>query len=294
MMKKQIRKGLLFFALSIGLFLTPIICYASEDTGIPVYGSSIKDGSYEVEMTSSSSMFRIVKAKLVVSDGDMNVTMTLSGVGYLRLFAGTGEEALSAPEEMFIPFVEDEEGAYTYTIPVKALGEEFDCAAFSKRKQKWYDRKLSVLASSLPKDAYRMKDGNYTMDVTLNGGSGRANIVSPAQVTVSQGAAMASVVWSSPDYDYMMVDGRKYLPVNTKGNSVFEIPISVWDEEMEVTADTVAMSKPHEIAYTLTFHSDTLKKESGLNVMAIITAAACVILVFAVALIIIKTQKKKA
>ena len=33
------------------------------------------------------------------------------------------------------------------------------------------------------------------------------------------------------------------------------------DAEMEVTADTVAMSTPHEIEYTLNFDSSSMKKE---------------------------------
>lgn len=58
----------------------------------------------------------------------------------------------------------------------------------------------------------------------------------------------------------MIVDGEKYLPINSDGNSVFEIPVSAFDEPMTVIGDTVAMSKPHEIEYTLTFLSDTIKE----------------------------------
>ena len=65
--------------------------------------------------------------------------------------------------------------------------------------------------------------------------------------------------WSSPNYDYMIVDDEKYFPVNTDGNSVFEIPVAALDTPLTVIGDTVAMSKPHEIEYTLTFLSDTLK-----------------------------------
>ena len=68
----------------------------------------------------------------------------------------------------------------------------------------------------------------------------------------------ATIVWSSPNYDYMLVDGEKYLPVNTDGNSTFEIPAAALDTALAVTADTVAMSTPHEIDYTLTFDSATL------------------------------------
>ena len=69
----------------------------------------------------------------------------------------------------------------------------------------------------------------------------------------------ASIEWSSPHYDYMIVDGTKYEPVNTEGNSVFEIPVSELDKELTVIADTTAMSKPHEIEYVLNFKSSTLK-----------------------------------
>ncbi len=100
--------------------------------------------------------------------------------------------------------------------------------------------------------------GEYMIDVTLLGGTGRADITSPAEIRITQEGVMALIEWSSPSYDYMIVDDIKYMPVNTEGNSVFEIPVTAFDEEIPVTADTVAMSVPHEIAYTLNFHSETM------------------------------------
>ena len=94
----------------------------------------------------------------------------------------------------------------------------------------------------------------------MEGGSGRVSVESPAKLVVKDQKAVAEVVWSSPNYDYMLVDGEKYEPVNKDGNSTFEIPVSVFDAEMEVTADTVAMSEPHEIDYTLNFDSTTAKE----------------------------------
>ena len=90
------------------------------------------------------------------------------------------------------------------------------------------------------------------------GGSGRATVESPAALTVADGTMTAVIVWSSPNYDYMLIDGEKYLPTNTEGNSTFEIPVAALDTALAVTADTVAMSTPHEIDYTLTFDSATL------------------------------------
>ena len=105
------------------------------------------------------------------------------------------------------------------------------------------------------------QDGTYQMEVELLGGSGRASVTSPAKVEIKDGKAVATLEWSSPNYDYMVVDGEKYLPVNTEGNSVFQIPVEAFDQDIAVIADTVAMSTPHEIEYTLNFHTG----ENGQN-----------------------------
>ena len=217
----------------------------------------IKDGTYAIEAESSSSMFKIEKAELTVAEGNMTAVITLSGTGYTKLYMGTGEQAASAEEADCIPFVEDANGAYTYTIPVAELDAPIDCAAFSKKKEEWYDRQLTFLSASIGEAA--VEDGTYTIDVTLSGGSGKTTVISPATITVTEGKAVATIEWSSPNYDYMLVEGEKYLPTNTEGNSTFEIPVLVYDAEMPVIGDTVAMSKPHEVEYTLTFHSESMK-----------------------------------
>lgn len=108
---------------------------------------------------------------------------------------------------------------------------------------------------------WEFQDGTYQMEVELFGGSGRASVTSPAKVEIKDGKAVATLEWSSPNYDYMVVDGEKYLPVNTEGNSVFQIPVEAFDQDIVVIADTVAMSTPHEIEYTLNFHAG----ENGQN-----------------------------
>ncbi len=118
---------------------------------------------------------------------------------------------------------------------------------------------LLALSACAPADG-TPRDGQYTVEVTLSGGSGRATVESPAELTVADGAATAVIVWSSPNYDYMLIGGTKYEPVNTGGNSTFEIPV-VLDEDMPAVADTTAMSTPHEIDYTLRFDSATLKSK---------------------------------
>lgn len=105
------------------------------------------------------------------------------------------------------------------------------------------------------------EDGDYTAAVTLSGGSGRASIQSPAPLRCANGQFSATIVWSSPNYDYMIVNGARYDPISAAGeNSAFEIPVAAFDQPLSVVADTVAMSEPHEVEYALTFHSATLTK----------------------------------
>ncbi len=243
-----------------------------EEGMVPVPGSQINDGIYEIKVDSSSSMFSVDECSLTVEDGEMNALMTMGGTGYLYLFMGTGEEAVKASESDYIPFEETDDGRHTFTVPVEALDKGINCAAFSKRKNMWYDRTLVFRSDSLPGDALKeavyktaeslqLKDGVYSAPVTLEGGSGKAGVTSPAEIRVKDGKLTAVIEWSSPNYDYMVVNGEKYEPVNSEGNSVFEIQVPGFDHPVSVLADTTAMSTPHEIEYTLTFDSAFIEEK---------------------------------
>ena len=258
----------------------------TEEGMTPVYGGQIKDGTYPIEVKSSSSMFRVTDAQLTVKDGKMTAVMTMGGKGYLYVYMGTGEQAAAADASEYIGFEENADGAHTFTVPVEALDEAVSCAAFSKKKEKWYDRSLCFLASSIPSDAIKTADipgdGEYTAEVTLTGGSGRATVESPAKIVVKDGKITATVIWSSPNYDYMIVGGEKYMPVELDGveNSAFEIPVAGFDFEIPVKADTTAMSQPHEISYTLNFDSASLEGgQSGMSGTVIIIVIAVLVLI---------------
>lgn len=237
------------------------------DDMIPVYASSLKDGTYEIKVDSSSSMFNIEHCELTVADGKMTAVMTMGGKGYLYVFMGKGEDAA---EDGYIPFAENEDGAHTFTVPVEALDMGIDCSAFSKKKEKWYDRTLLFRADSLPLDAFAdgvittpeslgLADGEYSVNVTLEGGSGRASVSSPARLIAENGGVKAEIIWSSSNYDYMVVNEERYDCINTEGNSTFIIPVTCFDAKMAVKADTTAMSTPHEIEYTLFFDSSSIE-----------------------------------
>ena len=227
----------------------------------PVTAADLEDGTYKIEVESSSSMFRITDATLTVANGKMTCELVMSGKGYGKLFMGTGEEAAKADDKDCIDYVENAGGTHTFTVPVEALNTDVDCAAWSIKKQAWYDRTLVFLADTLEPVDSTLADGTYSVDVTLEGGSGRASVSSPCTLKVEDGAMTATIVWSSPNYDQMVVDGTQYLPVNKDGNSTFEIPVTTLAEPLAVQAETTAMSQPHMIDYTLTFGSATPQED---------------------------------
>lgn len=247
----------------------------------------LPDGTYDAEFSTDSSMFHVSEAcdgkgVLTVENGQMTIHVSLASRKILNLYPGSAEDAQKDGAQLLEPTVDEvtysdglTDEVYGFDIPVPALDEEFDVALIGT-KGKWYDHKVCV---SNPVDISEaetagtsasgeasgksgisdLTDGSYLVEMTFEGGSGRASIASPVTITVENQKVTASVEWSSPNYDYMLVDGEKFLTVNTEGNSVFEIPVAAFDEPVTVIGDTVAMSKPHEIEYTLTFHSDTIK-----------------------------------
>ncbi|MCR5669073.1 MAG: iron transporter [Lachnospiraceae bacterium] len=239
----------------------------------------LEDGTYTVDFNTDSTMFHINdaydgKATLTVEDGQGTVHIVLVSKNIVNLYLGTAEDAQKEGAELLEPTVESvtysdglTEDVNAFDVPVAAIDEEFDLALVGT-KGTWYDHKVSVsnpVASegatmTSGNDTSSLAEGDYTIEVALEGGSGRSSITSPAPVKVgADGTYTVTIEWSSPYYDYMIVDGVKYEPVNTEGNSVFEIPFADISVPVTVTADTVAMSTPHEIEYTLTFDMSTMQ-----------------------------------
>ena len=127
-----------------------------------------------------------------------------------------------------------------------------------------------------------LEDGEYSIQVDLEGGSGKASVSSPTLMLVKNGRMYAELQWSSSNYDYMIVDGEKFQNESEEGrNSVFTIPVTALDDKMEVIADTLAMGAPHEINYTLTFYEASIGSKGQLPQEAAkrVVAVAMVIIV---------------
>ena len=244
---------------------------AESESETPAAEAALPDGVYTADFNTDSSMFHANescdgKGTLTVADGQMTMHVSLQSKKIVNLYLGMAADAADHEADWLQPTTDTvtysdgtSEEVYGFDIPVAAVDTDFQLAILGT-KGTWYDHTVSV-ANAEPADetaAEAPADGTYTCAVTLEGGSGRATVESPAALTVADGTLTATIVWSSPNYDYMLIDGEKYLPINTEGNSTFEIPVAALDTALAVTADTVAMSTPHEIDYTLTFDSATL------------------------------------
>lgn len=228
------------------------VSVTSTAAAVGVTANRIKNGTYSIEVDSDTSMFRIVDCQLTVTDSDMMAVMTLSGQGYQALYMGTAAQAL-ADESGQIDFTL-KDGRHAFSVNVAALNIDIGCAVCGTKSGNWFDHTIMFKSANIPDDAFVV----CKVDVAMTGGSGRTSIQSPSNLTHKNGTDYAQIVWGSPNYTYMLVDDVKYLPVNTAGDSVFVIPITL-DTDMNIIACTVAMSEPKEIEYTLHFDSSSIR-----------------------------------
>ncbi|MCM1134030.1 MAG: ABC transporter substrate-binding protein [Clostridium sp.] len=268
-----------------------------------IYAAEFKTDSsmfHVSEACDGKGILTVEKGKMTIhiSLGSKKIVNLYPGLA--KEAAKEGAELLEPTEDTVTYSDGMTEEVYGFDVPVPVLDKEFDLALIGT-KGVWYDHKVSVsnpeplgeegasasagqtgqedsavdsTGKTVQKDSEAalagkiqkatLADGVYTAEITFEGGSGKAEILSPVTVNVAGEEITAVVQWSSPNYDYMLVEGEKYLPINTEGNSVFEIPVACFDVPVKVIGDTVAMSKPHEVEYTITFHSDTVQ-EAGKN-----------------------------
>lgn len=132
-------------------------------------------------------------------------------------------------------------------------------------RKKWMKRVLPVLAVVLVLAAFAgifyksttehtkedsLKEGTYFPEFSFTGGTGKV-IITCEQVVIENGQATATIVFDSPHYTWVKIDGAQY-DNETPGADVstFEIPVNP-EGTTEITAETTAMSVAHEITYEL-------------------------------------------
>lgn len=235
----------------------------------------LSDGKYMVKFDTDSTMFHVNeamsgKAVLTVENGEGIVHLVMPSKNVLNLYSGLAADAENNKNAWIEPATEEvtyEDGmteeVFAFDVVVPVIDEEFDLALIGK-KNVWYDHKVSVSEPEIIEEDENIEDETSsedalseqigeTINVSLEGGTGKVSLITPTTIKQDNNGYNVTLEWSSKNYDYMIVDGVKYLPVEVNEHSIFEIPVSNIDKPLEVIADTVAMSKPHEIEYTITF-----------------------------------------
>lgn len=266
---------------------------------VPIYGRDVKDGTYEIKVDSSSPYFKIAKATLTVQGDTMTARFTVPSMSYLYVYPGTKKEASKANQSAWIGFEEeDHQTTFTFPVPALntelncaaySKGRKkwyarvlvFDASSLPKEALAFdlpdYEliedavrayrvtgseelkQQREAAAAAIEAIDIDMEHGEYSIEVNMTGGSGRASISSPTLLIVRDGKAYARLIWSSVYYDYMILDdGYFYNLTEDGGPSSFEIPITKLDEPMPVIADTTAMGEPVEISYVLTFYAESV------------------------------------
>ena len=229
-----------------------------------------EDGSYNnIGVTSSASMFKVVDCKLVVKDGKLTAVLTLSGTGYGYLYKGTKEEAAVADKSTWIPFVEDVNGKYTYSLPLNSLAEnKVKLAAYSTKYAKWYDRELTFDFSNMDRIYPTAADGTYSIEVET--GAAMFKVVD-CKLTVKNGLMSAVITLSGTGYDYLYMgtgadaekaDRKSWVPyvADANGKYTYTIPVEALDKKIAVASHSIKKNQWYD--RTLTFKYDTLQKIS--------------------------------
>ena len=113
----------------------------------------------------------------------------------------------------------------------------------------------------------KLKDGVYKPDkFSWSGGSGRVNITCD-KVTIKNGQALATIVFSSSAYQYVKANGKKYLPTHTGGKSIFVIPVEL-NKNNSIIGMTTKMSTAHEITYSILVYLSAADEAGGGSVSA--------------------------
>lgn len=227
----------------------------------------LTDGSYHVDVTSSSSMFKVTNCILSSEKGKMYAVITLSGTGYDYLYMGKASDAAKATAKDFISYTADQNGNYTYKIPVESLDKEIAVAAHSIRKNRWYDRTLTFSSVSAKRV---IADGTYQVNAT---GGGKMFRVVNCMMTVKNGQMTAAVTLSGKGYNKIYLGSVNDAPNDEKNwilpdslladQYTFQIPVEKLDEVMNIAVHTTKSNKWD--TRTLTFNSEGMIKVSNGN-----------------------------
>ena len=134
-----------------------------------------------------------------------------------------------------------------------------------------------------------LRNATYTIEAFVTMENGEGQIQTPTSIFVKEKKATAVITWDSPDYAYMIIEGEEILPKSREDGSVFWIPVTSWDEDMQIVAGK-GYSEIEEVSCVLHLDTETIKKQ-GNNTPLYILIVLNIILAFLNALNMIRKKK---
>ncbi|HHT14837.1 MAG TPA: ABC transporter substrate-binding protein [Clostridiales bacterium] len=207
----------------------------------------IDDGRYLVAVHTDSPLLKIEHCVLAVADGKMQAEITIKDSKYGFLYSGLAKDALQADISEHIALLPDDDGKATTVLPISALDEDLPLATWSDKKKLWYNRTIRLDSKSL-----EPVKTETTASFTFTGGSGRTTI---SLTNLDETTGLATISFSSSNYTQVKIDESIYLNENPSGDSTFTLPLTVNGQTL-ISAETVAMSQPRWIDYSLYLFTD--------------------------------------
>ena len=227
----------------------------------------IDGASYKATAETGESMFKVVDCVVKSTESGMTAVITLSGTGYDYLYMGTAEEAAKADQSSYIKYKEVG-GKYTYEIPVEALNTGIKVASHSIRKNKWYDRTITISSDGMK--FQKLDEGEY--NCTAETGESMFKVVD-CVVKSTESGMTAMIMLSGTGYDYLYMgtaeeaakaDQSSYIKYKEVGGKyTYEIPVEALNTAIKVSSHSIRKNKWYD--RTVTIIPKTTKVDAGEN-----------------------------
>ena len=227
----------------------------------------IDGASYKATAETGEKMFKVVDCVVKSTESGMTAVITLSGTGYDYLYMGTAEEAAKADQSSYIKYKEVD-GKYTYEIPVEALNTGIKVASHSIRKNKWYDRTITISSDGMK--FQKLDEGEY--NCTAETGESMFKVVD-CVVKSTESGMTAMITLSGTGYDYLYMgtaeeaakaDQSSYIKYKEVGGKyTYEIPVEALNTAIKVSSHSIRKNKWYD--RTVTIIPKTTKVDAGEN-----------------------------
>ena len=218
--------------------------------------TTLEDGIYtpdDVSFTGGTGRVKITVPTITVTNGKAYADILFSSKSYTKLQAGgkTYEpEADTSNGSLFkkVPVALNKDTAIVGTTTAMSKINDIEYSIHVKKSEPVNDPDTPAVDNRTD-----LADGVWVPDsFSVSGGTNKVIITCP-KVTISDGKAVATIVFSSDKYTQLKANGKIYDGVtdSAANTSTFSVPVAL-NTANPIIGKTVRMSDPHWISYSIT------------------------------------------